>query len=42
MKKIIMTALVIIMGLGMAANAVVVDQTIQCEGDDHGDDEHGE
>ena len=37
MKKILMATLVIIMGLGMAANAVAVDQTIQCDGD-HGDD----
>lgn len=41
MKKLIMASLVIIMGLGIAANAIAVDQTIQCD-KDHGDEDHDE
>ena len=40
MKKLFMAALVIIMGLGMAANAIAVDQTTQCDsGNDDEDDD---
>lgn len=39
MKKLIMTALVIVMGLGIAATAIQPSSIVNCDKDDHDDDE---
>lgn len=42
MKKLIMTALVLALGFGMAAIATNIDNVIYCDKDNHDDeDDHG-
>jgi hypothetical protein len=39
MKKLIMTALVLAMGFGMAATAMNIDNVIYCDKDNHDDED---